>query len=157
MEEGCLPPHITQAGGPPTVGCLSLPVQYIRSYPPYLDAVFSICNPRTRRAVVTVDPLNMACKSGTLPTIIIHIQQRGIDQLKACGRELRKCWQGEITKGRQYPMKPGRAQSVFHHYKTLRNWFRASLNVLRHHYGGVRLDLVMWNDFSTAELKPVCW
>jgi hypothetical protein len=29
-------------------------------YPPYLKAVYSIRNPRTRRAVVTVDPLKMA-------------------------------------------------------------------------------------------------
>jgi hypothetical protein len=33
-------------------------IQYIRSYPPYLEAV-SIRNPKTRLAVVTVDPLNM--------------------------------------------------------------------------------------------------
>jgi hypothetical protein len=46
-------------GGPPTVGCPRLLVQYIRSYPPYLETVSSICNPRTRHAMVTVDPLNM--------------------------------------------------------------------------------------------------
>jgi hypothetical protein len=34
-------------------------IQYICSYPPYLEAVSSICNPRTRLAMVTVDPLNM--------------------------------------------------------------------------------------------------
>jgi hypothetical protein len=48
-----------QAGGPPTVGCPLLLIQYIRSYPPHLEAVSSIRNPRTRHAVVTVDPLNM--------------------------------------------------------------------------------------------------
>jgi hypothetical protein len=32
--------------------------QYIRSYPPYLEAVSSIRKPRTRHAVVTVDILN---------------------------------------------------------------------------------------------------
>jgi hypothetical protein len=48
-----------QAGGPPTVGCQRLLIQYIRSYPPYLEAVSSIRNPTTRHAVVTVDPLNM--------------------------------------------------------------------------------------------------
>jgi hypothetical protein len=48
-----------QAGGPPTVGCPRLLIRYIRSYPPYLEAVSSIRNPRTRHAVVTVDPLDM--------------------------------------------------------------------------------------------------
>jgi hypothetical protein len=48
-----------QAGGPPLVGCPRLFVQYIRSYPPYLEAVSSICNLRTHYAVVTRDPCNM--------------------------------------------------------------------------------------------------
>jgi hypothetical protein len=43
-----------QAGGPPTVGCPRLLIQYIRSDPPYLEAVSSIRNRRTRHAVVTV-------------------------------------------------------------------------------------------------------
>jgi hypothetical protein len=50
----------SQAGGPPLVGCLRLLIQYIRSYPPYLEAISSIRNLRTRHAVVTRDPLNMA-------------------------------------------------------------------------------------------------
>jgi hypothetical protein len=49
-------PH---AGGPPVVGCPRLLIQYICSYPPYLEAVPSIRNLRTRHAVVTRDPLNM--------------------------------------------------------------------------------------------------
>jgi hypothetical protein len=53
------PPPNPQAAGPSTVGCPRLLIQYIRSYPPYLEAVSSIHNPRTRHAVVTVDPLNM--------------------------------------------------------------------------------------------------
>jgi hypothetical protein len=53
------PPHNPQAGGPFTVGCSRLPIQYIRSYPPYLEAISSIRNPRTHHAMVTVDPLNM--------------------------------------------------------------------------------------------------
>jgi hypothetical protein len=42
-------------------------IQYIRSYPSYLDAVSSIRNQRTRRAVVARDPLNMdeCCYSST--------------------------------------------------------------------------------------------
>jgi hypothetical protein len=47
------PPLNTQAGGLPPVGCLRLLLQYIRSYPPYLQAVSSIRNLRTRHAVVT--------------------------------------------------------------------------------------------------------
>jgi hypothetical protein len=34
-------------------------IQYIRSYPPYIEAVSSIRNPRTRHAVVTRNPVNM--------------------------------------------------------------------------------------------------
>jgi hypothetical protein len=52
------PPSNPQAGGPPTAGCPRLLIQYIRSYPPYLEAVSSIRNPRTHHTVVTVDPLN---------------------------------------------------------------------------------------------------
>jgi hypothetical protein len=48
-----------QAGGPPLVGCPRLLIQYIPSYPPYLKAVPSIRNLRTRHAVVTRDPPNM--------------------------------------------------------------------------------------------------
>jgi hypothetical protein len=55
------PPH-PQAGGPPPVGCPRLLFQYIRSYPPYLEAVSSIRNLRTRHAVVTGDPLNMGLR-----------------------------------------------------------------------------------------------
>jgi hypothetical protein len=53
------PPPNPQAGGPLTVGCPRLLFQYIRSYPPCLEAVSSFRNPRTRHALVTVDPLNM--------------------------------------------------------------------------------------------------
>jgi hypothetical protein len=56
------PPPNPQAGGTPTVDRPRLLVQYIRSYPPYLDAV-SIHKPMTRHAVVTVDPLNMKALS----------------------------------------------------------------------------------------------
>jgi hypothetical protein len=45
-----------QAGGPPLIGCPRLLIQYINSYPPYLEAVSSIRNLRTRHAVVTRDP-----------------------------------------------------------------------------------------------------
>jgi hypothetical protein len=53
------PPPNPQAGGPPTFGCPRLLIQYILSYPPYLEAVTFVHNPRTRHTVVTVDPLNM--------------------------------------------------------------------------------------------------
>jgi hypothetical protein len=55
-----------QAGGPPFAGCLRLHIQYIRSYPPYLEAVPSIRNLRMRHAVVTRDPPNMAAVGNVL-------------------------------------------------------------------------------------------
>jgi hypothetical protein len=45
-----------QAGAPPLVGCPRMLIQYICSYPPYLEAVSSIRNVRTRHVVVTRDP-----------------------------------------------------------------------------------------------------
>jgi hypothetical protein len=42
-----------QAGGPSLVGCPRLLIQYICSYPPYLEAIRNL---RTRHAVVTRDP-----------------------------------------------------------------------------------------------------
>jgi hypothetical protein len=41
------PPPNPQAGGPPPVGCPQLLIQYIRSYPPYLETVFSIRSLKT--------------------------------------------------------------------------------------------------------------
>jgi hypothetical protein len=57
-----------QDGGSPLNSCLRLLIQYIRSYPPYLEGISSICNMSTRHAVVTSDPPNMGgafqhCKS----------------------------------------------------------------------------------------------
>jgi hypothetical protein len=49
----------SQAGGPHLVSCPLLLIHYIRSYPPYLEAVSSVRNLRTRHAVVTRDPTNM--------------------------------------------------------------------------------------------------
>jgi hypothetical protein len=45
-----------KAGGSPLVGCPRLLIQYIRRYPPYLEAVSSIRNLRTHHVVVTRDP-----------------------------------------------------------------------------------------------------
>jgi hypothetical protein len=45
-----------QAGGPPPVSCLLLLIQYISSYPPYLEASTSICNLKACHDVVTRDP-----------------------------------------------------------------------------------------------------
>jgi hypothetical protein len=50
---GCYLPFNPQAGGPPTVCCPRLLTQYVRSYPPYQEAVSSIRNLRARHAVVT--------------------------------------------------------------------------------------------------------
>jgi hypothetical protein len=52
----------SQARGSPLVGCTILLIQYFRSHPPYLEAVSSVRNLRTRHAVVTRDPLNMVCR-----------------------------------------------------------------------------------------------
>ena len=49
----CSPKHIRLSGRPPLVSCLQLLIQYIHSYSPYLEAIFSICNLRTHRAMVT--------------------------------------------------------------------------------------------------------
>jgi hypothetical protein len=46
-------PHNPQAGGPPTVGCPRLLIQYIGSYPPYLEAVSSIRNPRNYKITIS--------------------------------------------------------------------------------------------------------
>jgi hypothetical protein len=54
-----------QAGGPLLVGSPRLLMQYIYIYPPYLEAVSSIRNLRTRHAVVTRDPLNMVQRPHT--------------------------------------------------------------------------------------------
>jgi hypothetical protein len=54
-----------QAGGPPLVGCPLLLVQYIRSDSPKLEGISSICNLRTRHAVVGRDPPNMVLQGYT--------------------------------------------------------------------------------------------
>jgi hypothetical protein len=63
-------PSQPQAEWSPTVGCPRLFIEYIRSYPPYLEAVSNNRNLRTRHAVVTGDPLNM----GYRPIYIIYFK-----------------------------------------------------------------------------------
>jgi hypothetical protein len=55
------PPPNPQAGipPPPPFGCRRLLIQYIRRYPPYLEAVSSIRNLTTRHAVVTGSSVNI--------------------------------------------------------------------------------------------------
>jgi hypothetical protein len=48
-----------QAEGPPLLCSPRLLIQYIHSYPSYLEVVSSIRNLRMRHAVVTRDPSNM--------------------------------------------------------------------------------------------------
>jgi hypothetical protein len=48
-----LSPPNTDVLGPLLVGCSRPLIQYIRSYPPYLEAVSTIRMPRTRHAMVT--------------------------------------------------------------------------------------------------------
>jgi hypothetical protein len=68
-----LPPN-PQAGGPPPVGCPRLLIQYIRSYPPYLEAISSIRDSRTRHAIVTRDPLNITNVYTSLKVLIFHVR-----------------------------------------------------------------------------------
>jgi hypothetical protein len=49
----------SQAGGPPLPRCSRLLIQYIRSYPPYLEAISSIHNLRTCSAMLTKDPFSI--------------------------------------------------------------------------------------------------
>jgi hypothetical protein len=65
-----------QAGGPPIVDCPRLLIQYICSYPPYLEAFSSICKTRTRHAVLTVDPLIMVIIT-TLSFITLFVNRYG--------------------------------------------------------------------------------
>jgi hypothetical protein len=67
------PPPNPKSGGPPIVGYSGLLIQYIRRFPPYLEAVSSIRNPRMRHAAVTRDPRNMgpvegSCERGVGPS-----------------------------------------------------------------------------------------
>jgi hypothetical protein len=62
----CSPTPNPQAGKPPLVGCPPLLIQYIRSYPPYLEAVCCIRTLRTRHAEVTRDPPNNVTKPALL-------------------------------------------------------------------------------------------
>jgi hypothetical protein len=62
-------PHVQppQPGGAPLVGSPRLLIQYIRSYPPYLEAVSSIRNLRACHVVMTRDPFysSFGGKAGT--------------------------------------------------------------------------------------------
>jgi hypothetical protein len=53
-----------ESGGPAPVGSTWLLIQYIRSYPPYLDAISPIRNPRTRHTVVTRTHITCVVKTG---------------------------------------------------------------------------------------------
>jgi hypothetical protein len=77
------PPPTPQAGGPRPVGCPRLLIQYIRSYPSYLQAVSSIRNLRTRHVVVTGVPLNMDC------VVLLQYEMYKIIS-KANGKEVRE-------------------------------------------------------------------
>jgi hypothetical protein len=64
-----------QAGGPPLVGCPPLLIQYIRSYPPYLEDFSSIRNLRTRHAMVTKDPTNMANFTVWVQNLVLTLRE----------------------------------------------------------------------------------
>jgi hypothetical protein len=95
-----------QARGPPLVGFPRLLIQYIRSYPPYLEAVSFICNLKTRYAMVTRDPPNMGYRilvgkpEGKRP--LGRPRRRWVDNIKVDHREIG--WDGmdwiELAKDR---------------------------------------------------------
>ncbi|KAJ4444965.1 hypothetical protein ANN_06764 [Periplaneta americana] len=60
-QRTCLSPN-PQAGGPPLIGCPRLLIQYIRRYPPYLEAVSSIRKLRTRHTEIYLQQLNISTK-----------------------------------------------------------------------------------------------
>jgi hypothetical protein len=64
-----LKPNI-HAAGSPLIDCPRLLIQYISSYPPYMEGFYSVRNPRTHLAVVTRDPLNMEYNQFTQRNII---------------------------------------------------------------------------------------
>jgi hypothetical protein len=65
-EELLAPRPNQQAGGPPLFGCPQLLIQYIHSFPPYLEDVSCILNLMTPHAVGTRDPPNIegSCEHG---------------------------------------------------------------------------------------------
>jgi hypothetical protein len=67
--EELLDPHPTPKLEDHPIGSQRLLIQYIRSYPPYLEAVSSIRNLRTRHALVTRDPPPLEKKSPQYPLI----------------------------------------------------------------------------------------
>jgi hypothetical protein len=74
-----LPTPNPQTGGPPPVGCPRLLIEYILSYPPYLEGVSSIHNLRTHHAVVTRDPPNILLDRGRHSSILDVRSFRAVD------------------------------------------------------------------------------
>jgi hypothetical protein len=75
----------THPQGLPLVGCPRLLIEYICSYPPYLEAVASIRHLRTRHAVVTGDPLKHLChlcfkvpSDGTIRVVHGEREEKGV-------------------------------------------------------------------------------
>jgi hypothetical protein len=75
-----LAPHLTPKLEGHPVGSPQLLIQYVRSYPPYLEGISSICNLRTHHALVTRNPLNMAADHTASPNSlnIFHQNIRGL-------------------------------------------------------------------------------
>jgi hypothetical protein len=73
-----------QTGGPFLVGCPQLLIQYICSYPPYVEAIPYIHN-LMHHAMVTRGPFNMEgtnCKVSILVSVcLFHIRYAGTQQL----------------------------------------------------------------------------
>jgi hypothetical protein len=69
----CSPTPNPQARGPPLVICARLLVQYILSYPSYLEAFSSIRNLRTRHAVKTCDNVHDKVRNEGKASSFLHL------------------------------------------------------------------------------------
>ena len=104
FRQGVLALHPSQDGGAPIVGCPLLFIQYIRSYPTYLQAVSSSRNLRTRHAAVTGTDLSSQVKKnkmgGTRGTFgrsgdVLRVFMGKPERKRALGR-LRRRWEDNI-------------------------------------------------------------
>jgi hypothetical protein len=75
------PPPNPQFGGPPPVGCARLLIQYIRSYPPYLEAVSSIRNLRRGKLTRNLLDRSNSCRLCLSKTVVL---MNGLATLSVC-------------------------------------------------------------------------
>jgi hypothetical protein len=71
----------TQAEVSPLIGCPQLLIKYIRNYPPYLEAVSFIRNPRTRHDVVTGAHITWFCDQYDAKIKILKDMENGDEKI----------------------------------------------------------------------------